>query len=66
VTIRWPKSGGLRRHFWHFVAQTGCKSRADPAPGAIRTSAAAAAKLSYLRAMPAPLIRYAIFHRIMR
>src|SRR5262245_32714263 len=57
-------SGGARRHFSNFVALTGCRSRASPAPDAIRTSADAAARLSYLRATPAPPIRYVTSRRI--
>ena len=58
ASIRLPTSGGARRHFRLFVAPTGCRSRADPAPGAIKTSADAGARLSYLRATLARPIRY--------
>src|SRR5262249_27341594 len=61
ASIRSPTSGGARRHLSHFVALTGCRSRADPARDATRTSADAAARLSYLRATPAPPIRYVTF-----
>ena len=65
ASIRLPTSGGARRRFWHSVALIGCRSRASPAPGAIKILAGAVARPSYLRATRAPPIRFATCHRIM-